>query len=160
MATAVACPACGVETGIPGCPSCGAELLPDGVAAISSEARAVALDQTLSDEDQTVADEDQTASDQDQTWSDHDQAASQRDQRSAEEDQDAADEELAAGGDATVHMPTIGIPDARTRFDRVAEALEAATSQSIITGLAKAAASDGLDELIAAAHADLLAQRS
>jgi diguanylate cyclase (GGDEF)-like protein len=65
-----------------------------------------------------------------------------------------ADDELLCA------MPNIRIPEARTRFEEVARALKAANSNSVTIGLAESASSDSLDDLIAGAHADLLAQRS
>jgi diguanylate cyclase (GGDEF)-like protein len=64
-----------------------------------------------------------------------------------------ADDELLCA------MPSIGSDEAKTRFHKVATALKTATSHSITTGFAESAAGDSLDDLIAAAEADLLAQR-
>lgn len=56
-------------------------------------------------------------------------------------------------------LPSMGIHEARTRFDKVATALKTATGHSITTGFAESARGDSLDDLIAGAEADLLAQR-
>ncbi|MGZ8781942.1 MAG: diguanylate cyclase domain-containing protein [Gaiellaceae bacterium] len=65
------------------------------------------------------------------------------------------------GGDEFVcAMPNLTFPEAKTRFESIAAELTAADAEhSISFGLALAAPTDGLEELIARADADLLGSR-
>ncbi len=65
------------------------------------------------------------------------------------------------GGDEFVcAMPNFSVPEARTRFETIADQLTALdVDHSVSFGLARAEVSGDLDELIARADADLLANR-